>query len=128
LVQGQLFFSVTSSHAELLIVFFSDWEWVVAISELKLLNMMLSWNVVSWNAILAGVAVHGHGNKVLEHFESMCNKGVELIDLTFLCHLWACCYATLVDEGPAYHGSIWVEFTWFLKNWTRICVFLLSTE
>jgi len=56
----------------------------MAISELKLLNMMLSRNVVSWNAILAGVAVHGHGNKVLEHFEQMCYKGVELIDLTFL--------------------------------------------
>ncbi len=50
--------------------------------------------------------MHGHGNKVLEHFEQMCYKGVELIDLTFLCHLSACCYATLVDEGPAYHGPI----------------------
>lgn len=59
--------------------------------------------MVSWNAILVGVAVHGHGDKVLEQ---MCYKGVELIDLTFLCHLSACCYATLVDEGPVYHGSI----------------------
>ncbi len=50
--------------------------------------------------------MHGHGNKVLEHFEQMCYKGVELIDLTFLCHLSACCYATLVDEDLAYHGSI----------------------
>jgi pentatricopeptide repeat protein len=55
-------------------------------------------DVISWNAILAGFAVHGHGNKALEHFEQMC-EGVEPNDVTFVCILSACGHAGLGDEG-----------------------------
>jgi hypothetical protein len=32
-------------------------------------NKMPSQNVVSWSAMLAGFAMHGHGNKALDQFE-----------------------------------------------------------
>jgi pentatricopeptide repeat protein len=35
----------------------------------KVFNKMSSRDVISWNAILAGFAMHGHGNKALEHFK-----------------------------------------------------------
>jgi pentatricopeptide repeat protein len=32
--------------------------------------------VVTWNAILGGCAMHGHGREALKYFEQMC-KGVQ---------------------------------------------------
>jgi hypothetical protein len=49
---------------------------------LKVFNKMPSQNVVSWNAILGGFAIHGHGKETPEHFSEMC-EGVQLNDITF---------------------------------------------
>jgi pentatricopeptide repeat protein len=35
----------------------------------RVFNKMPSHDVVSWNAILGGCAMHGHGKEVLEHFD-----------------------------------------------------------
>jgi pentatricopeptide repeat protein len=32
-------------------------------------NKMPSQDVITWNAILGGCAMHGHGKEALEHFE-----------------------------------------------------------
>ncbi len=50
----------------------------------KVFNKMSSQDVISWNAILAGFAMHAHGNKAIEHFEQMCEEGVEPHDVTFV--------------------------------------------
>ncbi len=62
-------------------------------------NVVPSQNLVSWNVILAGFAMHGHGKEALEHFEQMCKEGIEPDDITFVCVLSACSHAGLVDEG-----------------------------
>ncbi len=62
-------------------------------------NKMPSRNVVTWNAILRGCAMNGHGNEALKHFEHMCEEGVQPDDITFICLLSACSHAGLVDEG-----------------------------
>ncbi len=69
----------------------------------KVFNKMSSRDVISWNAILAGFAMHGHGNKALEHFKQMCEEGVVPNDVTFVCILSACSHAGLVDEGIQFY-------------------------
>jgi pentatricopeptide repeat protein len=40
--------------------------------------------VVTWNTILGGCSMHGHGRETLEQ---MCEKGVQPNDITFVCLL-----------------------------------------
>jgi pentatricopeptide repeat protein len=65
----------------------------------KVFNKMPLRNVVSWNAILGGFAMHGHGKEALEHFKQMQAEGVRPDNTTFVCLLSACSHAGLVDEG-----------------------------
>jgi pentatricopeptide repeat protein len=72
----------------------------------RVFNKMPSHDVVSWNAILGGCAMHGHGNEALKHFEQMCEEGVQPDDITFVCLLSACSHADLVDEGMRCYASM----------------------
>ncbi|CAM6036345.1 unnamed protein product [Sphagnum compactum] len=65
----------------------------------EVFNKMPLRNVVSWNAILGGFAMHGHGKEALEHFKQMRAEGVRPDNTTFVCLLSACSHAGLVDEG-----------------------------
>jgi len=62
--------------------------------------------VVTWNAILGGCAMHGHGREALKYFEWMCEEGVQPDDITFICLLSACSHAGLVDEGMQLYASM----------------------
>jgi pentatricopeptide repeat protein len=53
-------------------------------------DKMPSQDVITWNAILGGCAMHGHGKEALEHFERMCEESVQPDEITFLCLLSAC--------------------------------------
>lgn len=59
-------------------------------------------NVYTWNALLGGLAMHGHGHEVLKHFEEMIRSGMRPNEVTFLSILIACCHSGLVDEGRRY--------------------------
>ncbi len=72
----------------------------------RVFNKMPSLDVVSWNAILGGCAMHGHGKEALKHFEQMCEEGVHPDDITFVCLLSACSHAGLVDEGMRCYASM----------------------
>jgi pentatricopeptide repeat protein len=65
----------------------------------KVINNVPSQNVVSWNAILGGCVMHGHGKEALKHFDQMHEEGVQPGDITFVYLLSACSRAGLVDEG-----------------------------
>ncbi|KAH9535066.1 hypothetical protein CY35_17G034800 [Sphagnum magellanicum] len=65
----------------------------------RVFNTMPSHDVVSWNALLGGFAIHGQGKEALVHFELMCEEGVHPDDITFVCLLSACSHAGFVDEG-----------------------------
>ncbi|KAJ7570944.1 hypothetical protein O6H91_01G141200 [Diphasiastrum complanatum] len=69
-------------------------------------NKMGSRDVVAWNAMLNGYAMHGHGREALAHFEQMCQEGVEMNNVTFVCLLSACSHAGLVCEGLYYFDSM----------------------
>jgi pentatricopeptide repeat protein len=72
----------------------------------RVFNKMPSQNAVTWNAILGGCAMHGHGREALKYFEQMCKEGVQPDDITFVCLLSACSHAGLVDEGVHLYGSM----------------------
>jgi hypothetical protein len=69
-------------------------------------NKLSSCYVVSWNAILGGCAMHGHGKEALIQFEWMCEEGVQPDDVTFVCLLSACSHAGLVAKGMHCYASM----------------------
>eukprot|EP01018_Ginkgo_biloba_P009819 Gb_14458 [translate_table: standard] len=56
-------------------------------------------NVVSWNAMIVGYAIHGSGTQALRLFEQMKHSGTKPNRVTFVGVLSACCHAGLVDDG-----------------------------
>ncbi|CAK9267147.1 unnamed protein product [Sphagnum jensenii] len=72
----------------------------------RVFDNMPTRNVVSWNAMLGGYSLHGHGKQALELFEQMCQEGVEMDRITFVLLLSACSHAGLVNEGLCYFESM----------------------
>ncbi|CAK9266638.1 unnamed protein product [Sphagnum jensenii] len=73
---------------------------------LKVFNKMPSRDVVTWNAMIVGYAIHGHGKEALKQFEQMREEGVQPDDTTFVCLLSACSHSGLVDEGLRFYSSM----------------------
>ncbi|VVB09833.1 unnamed protein product [Arabis nemorensis] len=69
---------------------------------LEIFNGIRSKNVYTWNALLTGLAIHGHGHESLIRFEEMVKLGFKPNEVTFLAVLNACCHTGLVDEGRRY--------------------------
>jgi pentatricopeptide repeat protein len=63
-------------------------------------------DVVSWNSMIAGYAMHGCGNKALELFQEMQQSGMKPDRVTLVSVLSACCHAGLEDEGRKYFNSM----------------------
>jgi len=82
----------------------------------KVFNKMVSCDVVSWNAILGGCAMHGHGKEALKHFQQMCEEGVQLNDIIFICLILACSHAGLVDESMRCYVSMTKVYMIFAKT------------
>ncbi|CAK7322962.1 unnamed protein product [Dovyalis caffra] len=66
-------------------------------------------NVVAWNAILGGLAMHGRGEFVLDIFPKMIEEATP-DDLTFMAVLSACSHSGLVDQGYHYFHSLESEY------------------
>eukprot|EP01018_Ginkgo_biloba_P039144 Gb_08834 [translate_table: standard] len=67
-----------------------------------LFDNMSEKNLVSWNAMVSGYGMHGHGEDALALFAQMQKKGMKPDDITFISVLSACSHAGLVDEGWQY--------------------------
>ncbi|KAL2936429.1 hypothetical protein RDABS01_011843 [Bienertia sinuspersici] len=63
-------------------------------------------NVVSWNAMISGYGLHGLGHEAVTLFNEMLNSGISPSGVTFLCVLYACSHAGLVNEGKAIFHSM----------------------
>ncbi len=70
----------------------------------RVFNTMPSHDVVSWNALLGGFAMHGQHKEALVHFERMCEEGVHPDDITFVCLLSACSHGGFMDEGLRFYA------------------------
>ncbi|XP_062186249.1 pentatricopeptide repeat-containing protein At5g61800-like [Phragmites australis] len=53
-------------------------------------------NVFTWNALVVGLAMHGHGTVALEYFDRMLAEGIQPDGVTFLGVLIGCSHASLV--------------------------------
>eukprot|EP01018_Ginkgo_biloba_P009223 Gb_41641 [translate_table: standard] len=76
----------------------------------RVFDEMLQRNVVSWSAMIAGCARHGHAKDALELFSQMKLAGVTPNHVTFTGVLSACSHAGLVDEGWQHFNSISQEY------------------
>lgn len=65
----------------------------------EVFNAMPKKNLCSWNAMLSGLAIHGHGFAALELFKQMESSGVEPNDITFVAVLSACSHIGSVEDG-----------------------------
>eukprot|EP01018_Ginkgo_biloba_P002731 Gb_33134 [translate_table: standard] len=63
-------------------------------------------DVVSWNTMIAGYAMHGCGKDALKLFEQMQCSGINPDHVTLVSVLSACCHAGLVDKGRQYFDSM----------------------
>ncbi|OMP10943.1 hypothetical protein COLO4_04141 [Corchorus olitorius] len=73
---------------------------------LQIFSNMRSKNIVSWNAMISGLAFNGKGELGVELFEEMMNKGERPNDATFLAVLTCCAHAGLVEKGQELFTSM----------------------
>ncbi|KAL5744033.1 hypothetical protein ACOSQ2_027149 [Xanthoceras sorbifolium] len=59
-------------------------------------------NLGTWNAMLIACAQHAHTDKVLDLFKELGIVGMKPNFITFLCVLYACSHAGLVEKGKYY--------------------------
>lgn len=64
-----------------------------------LFNRMEKRDVVTWTAMIGGLAQHGCGQEALELFRRMNAEGMQPSETTFVAVLSACSHAGLVEEG-----------------------------
>ncbi|KAA8530101.1 hypothetical protein F0562_004810 [Nyssa sinensis] len=71
-------------------------------------NSMAERNIATWNAMICGLAVHGHAKEALDLFWKLEREHIVPNDITFVGVLSACCHAGLMDfgrEGFSLHGK-----------------------
>ncbi|CAL9227493.1 unnamed protein product [Arabidopsis halleri] len=72
----------------------------------RLFDLMPKKNEVTWNTMISGYGLHGHGQEALTIFSEMLNSGIPPTPVTFLCVLYACSHAGLVKEGDEIFNSM----------------------
>ncbi|XP_030513745.1 pentatricopeptide repeat-containing protein At3g29230 [Rhodamnia argentea] len=77
---------------------------------LSIFNLMTKKDIVSWNIMIQGLAMHGNGEKALHLFSRMEEEGFEPDGVTFIGVLCACTHAGLVDEGLDYFNYMERDF------------------
>lgn len=73
---------------------------------LSVFNGMLKKDLVSWNCMLQGLAMHGHGEKALQLFSRMRQEGFRPDKVTLVAVLCACVHAGFVDKGIQYFNNM----------------------
>ncbi|KAG8061750.1 hypothetical protein GUJ93_ZPchr0003g18649 [Zizania palustris] len=79
----------------------------------KIFDKMVSKDVISWNTMIMGYAIHGQGYTALEMFDEMKYNDLQPNESTFVSVLTACSVSGLVDEG-------WMHFNLMLKDYGMI--------
>ncbi|OAY79555.1 Pentatricopeptide repeat-containing protein [Ananas comosus] len=67
---------------------------------------MVERDLVSWNSMLQGFAMHGHGEKALDIFFRMKREGIRPDGVTFLGVLCACTHVGFIEEARKYFASM----------------------
>ncbi|KAH7574640.1 hypothetical protein ACOSQ2_009130 [Xanthoceras sorbifolium] len=72
----------------------------------KVFNEMHNKSVVSWNAMISGLAFNGKGELGVDLFEQMMSEGVSPNDATLVGVLACCAHAGLVEKARELFGSM----------------------
>ncbi|XP_059669972.1 pentatricopeptide repeat-containing protein At5g06540-like [Cornus florida] len=72
----------------------------------KCFDSMPERNIATWNAMICGLAVHGHAEGALNLFRKLESEQVVPNDITFVGVLSACCHAGLLDFGDKIFHSM----------------------
>ncbi|XVE82868.1 hypothetical protein DITRI_Ditri16bG0040100 [Diplodiscus trichospermus] len=67
-------------------------------------------DVVAWNSMIVGYALHGFSRDALELFHEMRRTGLSPTDITFIGVLGACGHAGLVKEGWSFFNAMRDEY------------------
>ncbi|PHU12907.1 hypothetical protein BC332_19837 [Capsicum chinense] len=62
--------------------------------------------IVSWSAMIQGLAIHGQADEALELFNEMIRMGVKPNEVTFLGILHACSHMGMIKEGREFFASM----------------------
>ncbi|XP_052190858.1 pentatricopeptide repeat-containing protein At2g36730-like [Diospyros lotus] len=65
----------------------------------KCFMRMAERNIATWNAMICGLAVHGHAEEAIDLFQKLESEQIKPNDITFVGVLSACCHAGLIDFG-----------------------------
>lgn len=65
----------------------------------EVFDKMVDRSVVTWNSMIMGYGLHGHGDKAIDLFFDMERSGMQPNEKTFVCILSACAHGGLVVEG-----------------------------
>ncbi|XP_010258292.1 PREDICTED: pentatricopeptide repeat-containing protein At4g21065-like [Nelumbo nucifera] len=77
----------------------------------QVFNEMNEKNIVTWNSMILGLAMHGHADEALKLFSKMVERKLDTPnDVTFLGVLCACSHRGMVDEGRRYFESMNMEY------------------
>lgn len=68
-------------------------------------------DLITWNTIINGLAVHGRGSDALSLFAEMKSSGVKPDGITFIGVLCACSHMGLVEDGFAYFNTMKNEYS-----------------
>ena len=63
-------------------------------------------DVITWNAMIAGLAQHGQGKQAVELFEQMQLAGIKPNHLTYIGILSACSHGGMIEKGHYYFDSM----------------------
>ncbi|KAJ4729460.1 Pentatricopeptide repeat-containing protein [Melia azedarach] len=72
----------------------------------KLFDSMPERNIATWNAMICGLANHGHAEEALNLFRKLEKEQTMPNDITFVGVLSACCHAGLIDVGHEIFSSM----------------------
>ncbi|KAK3136852.1 hypothetical protein QOZ80_5BG0443570 [Eleusine coracana subsp. coracana] len=67
-------------------------------------------DTVSWNTIIGGFAMHGHGDKALDLFAQMKQQGFHPDAVTLINVLSACAHMGFLEEGRRYFSNMEVDY------------------
>lgn len=74
-------------------------------------NSMDKKDLITWNTIISGLAMHGRGAGALSLFHEMKNAGEMPDGITFIGILCACTHMGLVEEGLSYFQSMAMDYS-----------------
>lgn len=76
----------------------------------KVFDEMKEKSVVSWTALIVGLAMNGFGSEAIDLFKKLERKQLTPSEITFVGVLYACSHCGMVDEGLAYFKRMKEEF------------------